>query len=107
MPGRVPAFDGGWGPEAATASCAAARGTTTVTTAAPGTGTTTSEDTLRVQALNEGEWGSRLSLDVAVDPEEVPEPWLKRWQDGRVDSNWTFPRPLYRAVGRNRLALAG
>ena len=26
-------------------------------------------------------------------------------QDGRADRNWTLPRPRYRAVGRNRLAL--
>jgi len=26
-------------------------------------------------------------------------------QDGRADRNWAMPRPHYRAVGRNRLAL--
>jgi len=26
-------------------------------------------------------------------------------QDGRADRNWALPRPHYRAVGRNRLAL--
>ncbi len=26
-------------------------------------------------------------------------------QDGRADRNWALPRPRYRAVGRNRLAL--
>ena len=33
-PLRVPADDGGWGPEAASACCAGARGSTTITTAA-------------------------------------------------------------------------
>ena len=28
-------------------------------------------------------------------------------QDGRADRNWAMPRPHYRAVGRNRLALVG
>jgi hypothetical protein len=28
-------------------------------------------------------------------------------QDGRADRNWAQPRPHYRAVGRNRLALVG